>query len=250
MSSFSIAVAAGWLDDWTRVTALGNNPSVDTSAEEDVWPVGGLYPLPSSAVAMEIVSTSANDAAAGTGARTVRVDGLTADYVMLSQTVTLNGTTPVALPTPLFRINFMVVMTAGSLERNDGVIDVRRVSGGTVQSRIPKIPNLGASVSQQAVYTVPAGHTLFVESLVFSINRSTGVGRFATAATMFRASNGVQRLPLVVSFADSMPYRHSGDSGPPIRVPEKTDFILRVLSVSTNATDITAGFLGGLKSNP
>lgn len=242
-AEFLIAVGLGQVPGYRRVVGLGNNPDVDTTAAEDVWPVGGIYSWPSAAVAMEVVSSSAADAAAGTGARTLRVDGLDANYDEISQTVTLNGVTPVALPTPLLRVNSALIFSAGSGEVNAGTIDVRRVSGGTIQSQV----QIGYGISRQAIYTVPAGHTLVVLSQLFCVNRQTGVGRFATFALMFRSSAGFYRLPLELSIGDEPPYRHDGIPG--ITVTEKTDFSIRCTTVSSDNTDVTAAFLAVLKQN-
>lgn len=77
-------MATSWLQSWLqaigfaqvpgyrRITALGNNPDVDSAAvPEDIWSGGGAYPWMTGATSLEIVSSSANDTAAGTGARTV-----------------------------------------------------------------------------------------------------------------------------------------------------------------------------------
>lgn len=240
---FELAVALGQVPGHSRVVALGNNPDVDTGAHEDIWPGGGIYPWQTAAVAMEAVSDSANDTSAGTGARTITVDGMDNDYVTVSQTVTLDGVTPVALPTNLRFINAVRVATAGSTTNNVGTVTVRVVAGAVTQATIRP----GYGIAQQAIYTVPAGFTLFITSTVFSINRSSGVGRFATFATMFRTSTAVTRMPLELSIGQDIPYRHEGRL--PIIVTEKTSFSLRCTSVSTDNTDLTAGFEGILKDN-
>lgn len=77
---FLMAVGLGQVPGYRRVTALGNNPDVDTAAAEEVWAAGGLYPWLTGATALEIVSDSANDASAGTGAHTVVINGLDINY--------------------------------------------------------------------------------------------------------------------------------------------------------------------------
>lgn len=240
---FRIAVELGQVPGYSRIVALGNNPDVDTLAHEDVWPGGGIYPWPAGNVALEVLSDSADDTASGTGARSILLGGLIAGHEATpNQTVALNGVTPVPIPTSLFRINSLRVASAGSGERNAGTITVRVAGGGATLAVIP--PLFG--ISRQAVYSVPAGFTLLVDSLVIGINRSTGVGRFATFATMFRAG-GVSRLPLELSVGDEQPYLHMGRLAIPIA--EKTDFTLRCTSVSADTTDVTASFEAILKDN-
>lgn len=71
LQEFKRAIGFGQVPGYRRITALGNNPDVDTGIHEDIWTGGGLYPWMTAATSLEIVSDSANDTAAGTGARTV-----------------------------------------------------------------------------------------------------------------------------------------------------------------------------------
>ncbi len=58
---------------------FGRNPSVG-GAPETVWMQGGVYSYLTSASTVYVSSDDADDAAAGTGARTVTVLGLDANY--------------------------------------------------------------------------------------------------------------------------------------------------------------------------
>lgn len=228
-----------------RVVALGNNPSVETAAPEDVWSGGGLYPWMTAATSLEVVAASASDTSAGTGARTISIAGLKADYTELSQTITLNGTTPVAVPTQLYRINQSLIMSAGSDGTNAGDITIRDAGAGATRAIIPA----GFGITRQSVFTVPAGYTLQVISQLFSINRTGGGGgRYATLQTFIRnAVTGMFRLPLELSISDQNPYRHDGVPG--LVLPEKTDFCHRCAVVSTNATNVSGGWLGIMRLN-
>lgn len=252
----TVTAANGWARDYfedvgfslvtnaRRVAALGNNPDVDTvslATSEDVWTGGGVYPWMTGATALEIVSSSAADAAAGTGARTVTINGLDAAWAEVSQTVTLNGITPVAIPTSLYRINSALVVTAGTGKTNAGDITIRDSGGGTTRAILP----LGYGMTRQSQYTVPAGYTLQIHSLLICINRPSTT-RDVTVATFTQSSTGVYRLPLKIS-VDGNPYRHDGLPG--ILVSEKTDFGLRCTYASATNTDLTAAWLGVMKLN-
>lgn len=242
-ADFYTAVGLGLVPGVRRVTALGNNPDIDSGTlPEDVWSVGGVYPWMTAATALEVVSTSASDAAAGVGARTITIFGLDTNYVEVNQTITLNGLTPVAVPTSLFRINSALIMSAGSSKVNVGDINIRRVSGGTIQAQIP----VGYGISRQAIYTVPAGNTLSVHSMLFSQTRAGGVDRTMTISNFIQSPLGFYRMPLELSISQTVPYRHDGEPG--ITLPEKTDFSFRVLSSSTNDASVTVAFLGTLYS--
>lgn len=79
-----------------------------------------------------VVSTSANDTAAGTGARTVRITYYTSAGVGPStETLTLNGTTPVnTVSTTICFIDKIEVLTVGSTGSNVGVVNLKAATAG------------------------------------------------------------------------------------------------------------------------
>lgn len=157
--------------------------------------------------------------------------------------VTLNGLTPVAIPTSLYRVNSAFITSTGSGKTNAGNIIIRDSGGGTTRSYL----QAGYGMARQAFYTVPAGYTLTILSQFFCINRTGGVSRYATFANFVQSPTGFYRLPLELSISERSPYRHDGN--PPITIAEKTDYAFRCTSVSADNTDVTAAFLGVLKSN-
>lgn len=227
-----------------RVTSLGNNPDIDTATTpEDIWTGGGAYPWMTGATSLEVVCASASDTSAGTGARTISIAGLKADYTELSQTITLNGVTPVAVPTQLFRINQVVMLTAGSGKVNAGDITVRDAGAGTTRAIIPT----GYGISRQSIFTVPAGFTLQIVSQIFSINRVAAAAHATIANFIQTGLATAYRMPFEIGISDAVPYRHDGAPG--VTLAEKTDFCYRCTSVSGNNTDVTAGFLGVMRQN-
>lgn len=182
---FHSAVGLGLVDGVRRVAALGTNADVDQGTlPEDVWSVGGVYPWMTVATSLEVLSTSASDAAAGVGARTITIFGLDINYVEINQTITLNGITPVAIPTAIFRINLILIMSAGSSKVNVGDINIRDAGGGTIRGQIP----IGYGISKQAIYTVPAEHTLSLNAILFAQTKAGGVERNVTMGTFFSIS--------------------------------------------------------------
>lgn len=228
-----------------RVTALGNNPDVDTgTVPEDIWPLGGVYPFLSVATALEILSSDINDTAAGTGGRTVLINGLDGNYDEVAQIVTLNGTTPVSIPTPLLRVNSAILMTAGSNEVNIGNITIRDTATVTARAYL----QAGSGITRSSIYTVPNGYTLVINSMVFTINRAANANDAIEVVTHLRASTGVYREPLILGIdVRNVPYRHDGEPG--ITVVQKSDFSLRVNFTQNNSVNVTAGWLGILIKN-
>lgn len=245
LNDFKAAVAFGLVPFYSRVTALGNNPDVDTTTTpEDIWSEGGLYPWITAAAALEIISDSTSDAAAGTGARTILINGLDSNYNIVTETKTLNGTIAVAVTTQFFRINSMVILTSGSGGVNAGKIVLRSVSGTVTRACISP----GVGITRQSIYTVPAGYTLSVHSIYVGINAISGTDfRNTDICTFFKNADGTYRMPLVLTCTTNNGYLHRSDTGIPLA--EKTDFALRCTACSNNNTSITAAWEAILRKN-
>lgn len=232
--------ARGLIDGAIPTYILGLNPSI-TSVPADVWSGGGLYPWMSGATALEIVSSSASDAAAGTGARTVTLNGLDIDYAEVAQVLALNGTAPVAIPTSLFRINSMPITTVGSGGVNAGTLTVRDSGAGATRA----LMDAGIGMLRQSQFTVPAGKTLLISKALHSINRPSSI-RDATVSFFFRQANGAYSLLFDVS-VDGQPVIIPID--PISTIPEKSDIGARVTYVSQSATIFNSAFFGVLIDN-
>jgi len=141
---------------------FGFNPDVD-DALETIWTQGGLYSYLSAATILKVSSSSTDDTAAGTGARTVEIFGLDGNYNEISETVTLNGQTAVNTKNSYLRINRGVVRSAGSGGQNAGVI---YAGTGTVTAGVPANKYLSIAIGDNqtlmALWTVPAGYTAFL----------------------------------------------------------------------------------------
>lgn len=139
----------------------GYGEKTTTGADSGVlWP-NGAFVFPSSAgVQMAIVSTSANDAAAGTGARTIEIHYLDANLVSQVETVTMNGVTPVnTVATNIRFIQCMHVITVGSGGSAAGNISAS--NGANTHSYIAT----GALRCSSSVRMVPAGKRLLINAL-------------------------------------------------------------------------------------
>lgn len=236
---FYLDVGFSNIAGYSVVNALGHNADVD--AAEDIWPGGGNYPWMSAATSLEIVSASANDAAAGTGARQVTIVLLDGSYVPSTVVVTLNGTTPVAITGTWLRINDARVTSGGSVGVNAGDITIRDAGAGATRALLPA----GSGFSKQSQYTVPAGHSLALRGFLYGINRPS-TARDVTIAAYIRLFAGGVQYPAEVS-VDGNPIFFLAD--PTFPLPEKTDFGLRCTYVSAANTDLTAAWGGILKSN-
>ena len=154
---FFADVGMGRYSDLSSVEKFGRNPDVDVGSE-DLWAGGGTWVGPTQARIHDIVSGSAADAAAGTGARTIRVFGLDANYALQQEDVTFNGTTNVPTVNSYTMIYRMTVLTAGSGGTNAGAITATAQTDATVTAQII----IGAGQTQLGVYQIPAGYTGYI----------------------------------------------------------------------------------------
>lgn len=169
----------------------GYNADVDIGSE-DLWTGGGAYPFPAAAAATTIVSGSASDTAAGTGARTVKVIGLDANFSEINEVVTLNGATPVNLVGVYLRILRAFVLTAGSGGTNAGALSIKQSS--TVIAEI--VASQGRT--QMAIFTAPAGNLNYIVKKFFvaAVNAVAGA---VSCKLWTRKSGGVWQVRSMIS---------------------------------------------------
>lgn len=171
---FELQVSRGQIAGHRSVTVFGFNPDVDQT-EVTVWPLPSIMPQPAAALRMSVSSTDVNDAAAGTGARTIVIEGLDADYAEITETVTLNGQTAVLTAASFLRINYVYVATAGSLKSAAGDI---YLGTGTVTAGVPAtvydIVKFNYNNTITGCFTVPAGRTAYLAQGLFSTGQASG----------------------------------------------------------------------------
>ena len=154
-------------------SSFGYNLDIDIAAEEAITSRGGSLVIPPTAQPISIVSTSAADAAAGTGARTVSITCLESDYTEVTFFMTLNGTTAVTSTQECIAINTMAVITAGSGGKNAGQITIQQQTSAIVMRAIP----IGDSLTQSCTVTVPKGKRLALNTVRFSVIKLAGAGQ-------------------------------------------------------------------------
>lgn len=137
---------------------------------------GGIYRTPTTATALEFVSTNDADTAAGAGARKLKVEGLDANWELCEQEVETNGTTPVPLTIDLTRIFRMYDVESGTYATattgsHVGDLIVRESGGGQEWARVDST-DFPRGQSEIAAYTVPKGEVAFVEGTLANIDSS------------------------------------------------------------------------------
>lgn len=228
---FYAAVALGQVPGWTRQIFKGFNAAA--SAGSYIWS-GGAFTWRTTPTAAEIISASANDTAAGSGARTVFISGVGTSYAAVSETVTLNGTSAVALANQYIHVNVVRVATAGTGLTNAGNITVRVASAGATMNTILA----GASASQTSMFMTAANQVYLSLNQVLSTTSNANV--IATMTQEFFSPGGILTR-------DNNFYINAGGSNPfvlpqdiPLIVPEKTGFGWRMSAVDSGTPTITA----------
>lgn len=163
-------VAFGTVPDTEMIEPAGHSAAL-SGTEQTLWDEGGIYAFPSSAASLNISSDNTQDDGGQTGALTVTVTYLDANYYEQTETLTMNGTASVASVGSMLRINGMSVRSSGSNNANVGTIylGTGTNTGGkpaTVYSLIS--PDVG--VARVGVYTVPGTKTAKLMSVIGSVN--------------------------------------------------------------------------------
>ncbi len=214
---FELQVARGQITMHNSFSVFGYNPDVDTS-EETIWPDGGTIVHPTTASVLKVSSTSADDTSAGTGARTVYIEGLNGSYNVVSETVILNGQTAVNTTNSYMYVNQLYVVTVGSGGENAGVINV---GTGVVTAGVPAVLYdliaIGYNTRTTAHYCVPAGYTAYLVQGTITAGQASG----STSITAFlkqHSPDGILRVAAVSTLNNgSVTY----DFTYPIAVAEK-----------------------------
>lgn len=226
-NDFYLDVSRGRVFGASGIHGFGINSDISTILET-VWTVGGLYVYPSSALIMSFVSSSANDASAGTGLRTVYIEGLDANRNVISEVITLAGLTPVTTTQAYFRINNIIGLTAGSNTTNVGIITIS--NAGTTYSAI----QAGDGRSQNALYSVPITQNAYATALNFS----TSQGKAAQVSTWVRPMNGIwfkAGATYMFQTATQIVLRA------PVKLPKGCDLELRAVAEAAT-TPVAVGF--------
>lgn len=248
-SSFLIEVAKGNVKGHSLVSVVGRNQDVDTTIT-DIGMEDTIFTWLTVATTVEAISTNTNDTFLGTGARTITVHGLDANFDLIKEVIEMNGTTVSAVTTASFiRINKTIVETSGTYAdtnggTNLGDITIRPSGGGSTLSFIADV-DIDPGASQDFKYTVPNGHTAIIIGVGANID-STKTGRLLFNA---RAGADVITAPFTARKSSihiaglaglhSVPQELLND-----RIEAKTDLWASAIASANNTEiDITARIL-------
>ena len=210
---------------------LGNNDDTSTSLE-DMWEgttSGTIVPPPVGGIQMEIVSSSPDDTAAGSGVQKVMIHYLNAAYIQKTEIIIMNGQTPVdTVATDIQRVQNIHTVTVGGGGVAAGEITLESTDSAVEYTRI----RTGINVSLTGFWTVPAGQTLYIAQWDAGAI-STGANR--TSEFFLRATSSFHGLllPGIFNVKDITHLQVGSIPKPftlPLKIPAKADVKVSVIS--------------------
>lgn len=216
------------------VNKFGRNPDIDTgTVPEDVWNSGGTatgFPT-NTPEEIQLVSSSASD----TGTVTFSYLASTTSTAYVTASFTLTGTTPVNTGITAWRVHTANYSSGAATTFNVGDITIRQ---RTTTANVFLIIPVGRSQSNNAGYTVPAGHTAVIKRLFCRVIGAT-TGQ-VDGSLWVRALNGSPRLRRPFAASAGAPYQEDIYGG--ISIPAGTDLTIRISASSANNLEVTAGY--------
>lgn len=238
---FDFDLGTGQLHGLNMINKFGTNIAVSSGdVPEDLTDVGGVYPgFPMGAVAtvadtVNVVSTSALDDEGSTGCEKGTISGLGNDGRILTETITLNGTTAVTSNAEFYRVNEFICTQSNNgtnTSFNAGVITVSHTS--TPANVFTKTP-IATNNARVCAYTIPAnkhGFLRYVKVVVSRKNSATMRG-----SLWVREFGGVPRL--VRNFSASDSDHHEDEIYGYLDLPPLTDVTVRVTEISANDVEV------------
>lgn len=236
-----LLIAMGGSRKMSAVVKFGANFSIQTAGVPCTLTTAvasGIYPYPTGALALEILSDNPADAdPSGAGLRTVTVLGLDAAWALQSQDVALNGQTPVNIPGTWIRVFRMEGLLAGATPWvNAGTLTVRPQGGGTTYLNM--LP--GYSQTMHCSFTIPEGYVGFLKAASADLLPSTAVAVSGAHVGLITRENDVPGRPFRTRNTAGVPVR--GSNVIPRLLDSKTDIELRAIDVEKNSTQIAGSF--------
>lgn len=170
--SFLAEVGMGLHKGYSYMSKYGENPEIKTTSNpEDIWELGGTYNYDANGTApiVSLVSTESADN------QVVSVIGQDINRNEVKQYVTLNGTTRVALETPLWRVYRMGSAENASSPTGD-IFCYIGTSDTPTDAEKRAIITVGNNATLMSIYTIPRGKVGFLYRGAFGSSRSRGSG--------------------------------------------------------------------------
>jgi len=226
---WELQVSRGQIAFHEPLFKFGFNQDVSATFQT-IWTGGGLYTYPTSAANLGVVSTAAADTTT-----CIKVIGLDGDYNEIEEKVTVNGTTTVTTNSEYLRVYRAYV----SANEPTGNIDITH--SGTLSAQIVS----GTNQTLMAVFTVPAGKSLYINRTQLGCGTTTGA-QFMTVDFKVKKENGVFQTKTRSTVQDEnidIIYDY------PLKIEEKSDVEIRAKNSAGAGREVSAVFEGILVDN-
>lgn len=229
LNGWGIQVSNGEIEGVGYIEKFGMNVDVDSN-KETIWDAGGIYQYLTTAETVAITSTSGADSTAGTGARTVEIQGLDADHNLVYETLTVGGGAGTQEFLRIFRAK---VLTAGSSGVNEGTVSITSNSTSKVLAQIG-IDGSGSNAAGRGqtfmtLYTVPAGKTAYLTQWTVGCGKQN---TDAVATFLARPDGGAWNAKDIITVSATT---YAKDYKIPLKFDEKTDIEVRAYSTTNNS---------------
>lgn len=225
-------VSRGLTKHATSLFKFGYSANVGSAAVETIWDGGTVYTYP--AASNTVVVTS--DGGANDSGLQILVSGLDENYADLEETVTLSALGTANTGNTFSRV--FRAYNAGGTDMNSLTDYMVMQMGGTTVAQFSGEDEQ----TLMAVYTVPAGKTLYIKRVMVS-SGTENANRFIKARLVARREGGVFRTAAKFTLKSDFP----GDKvfEYPLAFPAKTDIEVRAITSSSQA-EVAASFEGVL----
>jgi hypothetical protein len=252
---FALEVSKGKIPGHGVTHKFGSTSNADSGVVTDIWDRANVpqnqavWIAPTEARIHNLVSTSVNDAAGGSGGLNVFITGLTDwDLPPDGELVALNGTTPAPTTKSWVIVHRMLVLNSGGTFMNEGTITCTAAVDGTVTAQIEP----GNGQTQMAILGIPSTHTFHVTNFFSHIALGSPSG--SGAAIIGRLNTEPQTQLTQFRLVRELSMRDAGTSaiGMPIGPPGPIagPAIIKLQAISDAAdTLIVAGFDGYIVEN-
>jgi hypothetical protein len=195
-----LAIAKGESNDYSARNIFGYNSTVGTSYIP-LWENNTVYTYPTQPLTMTVTSNVVDNGVQ------VRIIGLDGDYNVITEVVTL--AVSVATTQQFFRINDVVTISGNAAN------DITVSNGGITYAKVRG----GDGKNQASIYTVPAGHSLYLVRIDAFCATAAQNNRQIFFRNLACLPNGVKLRVAETSFLEIMHIQRQV----PFRYNEKTD---------------------------
>tara|TARA_R110000868_G_scaffold50984_3_gene162254 strand:- start:16 stop:786 length:771 start_codon:yes stop_codon:yes gene_type:complete len=235
---FGLNVQLGLVPGVSFNNKFGRN--ITTATSDAIWAISTPYVVPAAAGVLSFSSTGTANTSTGTGARTVSFTGLDSNYNEVTETITLNGVTPVLSSGSYWNVQRAFVATGGTADGATCNINITSTVAGSTQMGTILF---SYNQTQSTIYWVPQGYTGYInlpKVTVQSIetNKLIDIGFFKKTFT------GVWRQQVDFLFvSDHGEYFQQKSFGAPLRFEEKSIILAKCITAgTTGAVDVAVDY--------